>query len=331
MSEPEDRPARDALSYYQDLTPEEDATRTNVHYMLPPRLFEAMTGGRWHTYSCNVWSAGDGGTPADEDGQTASQEAKLDLFARMLDLRPGMRVLDVGSGWGGPLLYLCKRHGIEGHGLTLSERQLAYATEWARREGAACQFHLCHWDHFVSAEPFDAIMTDEVIVHFHRLEDFFRKAWSLLRDDGVMVNKELHFGHPAYGSTELPGARFMNGLYGGTGNYRALADELAMVHRAGFAVEEVLQLDVTRHYAATAAAWRANLRRHRVELEALVGREVYRDYLVYVSLVQSMFSPEVPHRQLDLHLVKSRKLPAELRARWAVEAPSSARRGSRAL
>jgi cyclopropane-fatty-acyl-phospholipid synthase len=245
---------------------------------------------------------------------------KLDLFASMLDLRPGMRLLDVGSGWGGPLVYLCKRYGVVGHGLTLSERQLAYARAWAEREGVACTFALAHWDRFAPDAPFDAVMTDEVIVHFFRLQDFFAKAFGFLRDGGVMVNKELHYGHPALGHHLPEGARFIDRLYGGTANYRSLAEELAMAHAAGFVLEEVRQLEAS-DYFVTAGAWRLNLRRHQAELEALVGKEVLRKYLVYLHLVMTLFAERTaasPYRRQEIHVVKCRKLPAALRESWGM-------------
>src|SRR5437870_4671264 len=76
---------------YQALTTEEDKERTNVHYEQPPRFFTAFTGGEWNTYSCNLW---DHATSV-----TESQEAKLDLLARHMELEPGMRIMDVGCGW----------------------------------------------------------------------------------------------------------------------------------------------------------------------------------------------------------------------------------------
>ena len=58
-------------------------------------LFTRVLGGEWHLYSTHVLS----GDPAQTE--TESQEAKLDLLAGAMGLRPGMRVLDVGCGWGG--------------------------------------------------------------------------------------------------------------------------------------------------------------------------------------------------------------------------------------
>ena len=90
------------------------------HYDLGNDLYAAMLGSRL-VYSCGYWrQAGD---------LDAAQEAKLDLVCRKLELRPGMRVLDIGCGWGGMALYIHQKTGAEVLGITLSEEQLKIARE----------------------------------------------------------------------------------------------------------------------------------------------------------------------------------------------------------
>jgi cyclopropane-fatty-acyl-phospholipid synthase len=295
------------VPFYQDLSKEEDRERTNVHYMLPPRFFTTFTGGDWHVYSCNLWGDEIAADALDPRAQTRAQESKLDAFAELLELRPGKRVLDVGCAWGGPLLYLCKKYDVTGHGITLSELQRDYAREWAARLGVRCTFEVCHWEDLATPVPFDAVMSDEAIVHVRRLEELFRKIGSLLAKDGLMVNKELHFTHPRFGSNLSRATIFINALFGGTGNYRSLADELALVNAAGFAVEEVRQIPATE-YVQTLRSWRGNLFHARKELIDLVGTEVYTNYNRYLMLLQLMFGGE--RRQMELHFVKCRKLEA---------------------
>ena len=90
------------------------------HYDLGNDLYRAMLGKRM-VYSCAYWrDAGD---------LDAAQEAKLDLVCRKLGLRPGMRVLDIGSGWGEALKYAAQRYGVQGVGVTVSREQADYARE----------------------------------------------------------------------------------------------------------------------------------------------------------------------------------------------------------
>ena len=90
------------------------------HYDLGNDLYRAMLGKRM-VYSCAYWREA-----RDLD---AAQEAKLDLVCRKLGLRPGMRVLDIGSGWGEALKYAAERYGVRGVGVTVSREQADYARE----------------------------------------------------------------------------------------------------------------------------------------------------------------------------------------------------------
>ena len=93
------------------------------HYDLGNDLYQAMLGKRM-VYSCGYWQQA-----RDLD---SAQLAKLDLVCRKLQLAPGMRVLDVGCGWGEALRYAAETYGIAGVGLTLSREQAAYARELCR-------------------------------------------------------------------------------------------------------------------------------------------------------------------------------------------------------
>ena len=88
------------------------------HYDLGNELFEAMLGKRL-VYSCGYWR--------EAAGLDAAQEAKLDLVCRKLGLRPGMRVLDIGCGWGEALKFAARRYGVTGVGVTISREQAEYA------------------------------------------------------------------------------------------------------------------------------------------------------------------------------------------------------------
>src|SRR5579872_2189567 len=88
------------------------------HYDIGNDLYAAMLDKRM-VYSCGYW----------KDAKTldAAQEAKLDLICRKAGLKPGMRILDIGSGWGGFLRFAAEHYGVEGVGLTVSKEQAEYA------------------------------------------------------------------------------------------------------------------------------------------------------------------------------------------------------------
>ena len=90
------------------------------HYDLGNDLYRAMLGKRM-VYSCGYWR--------NETTLDQAQEAKLDLVCRKLGLKPGMRVLDIGCGWGEALKYAAERYGVNGVGVTISREQAAFARE----------------------------------------------------------------------------------------------------------------------------------------------------------------------------------------------------------
>lgn len=281
--------AREA--FWRRYTPEQDKQRTNVHYERPPRFFTAITGGDWNVYSCNLW---EGAT-----NETESQERKLDLLAHRMQLQPGQRILDVGCGWGGPLVYLAKRYGVRGVGLTLSPLQKDYAERRISDHEAPAEVVECHWQDYRDPEPFDAIYTDEVIVHFNDLGGYFQKVKTLLKPGGRMLNKELHLASSTFTDVNRASV-FVNEIYGETGNYRTLHEELSLADEAGFIQESVTQIDKS-NYRMTLDSWEQNLLRHRVELDELVGPEYVRRFRTYLKIAKM-----IVQRVMTLDVVVSR-------------------------
>jgi cyclopropane-fatty-acyl-phospholipid synthase len=265
-----------AAGFLQTYSQREDQQRTNLHYEQPVEFFTTLTGGDWSVYSCNLWE--------DANSETESQERKLDLLAQTMKLKEGDLVLDVGCGWGGPLVYLAKRYHIRGVGLTLSPSQRQFAAARAKAHGVDVQIMECHWKDFNYQSRFDAVYTDEVIVHFHDLLSFFQKVRSLLIPNGCMVNKELHF-QTSQAWRVTRGTDLVNRIYGETGNYRSLHEELALLDQAGFALEGIQQLNRYNYYK-TIDCWQANMLSNRERLEELVGHEYFNRFRAYLKLAR---------------------------------------------
>jgi cyclopropane-fatty-acyl-phospholipid synthase len=258
------------------LSTDEDIVQTNIHYDQPAEFFATLTGGDWNTYSCNLWEPG--------ATETQSQERKLDRLGELLRLKPGMRVVDVGCGWGGPIVYLAKRFGVQGAGITPSTNQQAFGQRRADRHGVDVKIHCGHWRDFEDAEPFDAVVTDEAIVHFNDLRGFFEKMRDLLKPDGLMLNKELHFTS-SRAAMPTRAMVLLNKSFGETGNYRTLHDELRLLDAARFELERLEQIDLW-HYEKTLECWVANMQKNRAKLEALVGCETYARFHTYFRILR---------------------------------------------
>ena len=265
-----------SAGFGRTLSTAEDIARTNIHYDQPAEFFATVTGGEWNTYSCNFWE------PAATE--TQSQERKLDRVGELLRLKPGMRVVDVGCGWGGPIVYLAKRFGIQGVGITPSANQQTFGQRRADRHGVDVTIRQGHWREFEATQPFDAVMTDEVIVHFNDLRGFFERMRRLLKPDGLMLNKELHFTS-SRAAMPTRAMVLINESFGQTGNYRTLHAELRLLDEAGFELERIQQIDLW-HYEKTLECWVANMHKNRARLESLVGRETYARFQTYYRILR---------------------------------------------
>ena len=146
------------------------------HYDLGNELYAAMLDKRM-VYSCAYWK--------DADTLDAAQEAKLDLICRKAGLQPGMRILDIGSGWGGFLRFAAERYGVEGIGLTVSREQAEYAN--ANRGNLPIETRL--QDYLSMDGKFDRIVSIGMFEHVgvKNYRTYMKKVRELLHDDGLFV------------------------------------------------------------------------------------------------------------------------------------------------
>lgn len=147
------------------------------HYDLGNDLFEAMLGQRM-VYSCGYWR--------EADDLDRAQEAKLDLVCRKLGLRPGMRVLDIGCGWGEALKFAAERYGVECVGVTISREQAEYARRLCA--GLPVDIRLQDYrelDGLAEDGRFDRILSIGMFEHVgvKNYRTYFEVAHRCLRDD----------------------------------------------------------------------------------------------------------------------------------------------------
>ncbi len=146
------------------------------HYDIGNDLFARMLDSRMN-YSCGYWK--------DAEDLEQAQEAKLRLCCDKLQLAEGMRVLDIGCGWGGAMRYMAERHGVQVTGVTVSAEQLAVAEQ--RCAGLDCKVLL--QDYRDLSGQFDRIYSIGMFEHVgHRnYRGYMQKARSLLADDGLFL------------------------------------------------------------------------------------------------------------------------------------------------
>ncbi|MCQ4163496.1 cyclopropane fatty acyl phospholipid synthase [Tahibacter harae] len=146
------------------------------HYDLGNDLYRAMLG-RYMVYSCGYWRHA--------SNLDAAQEAKLDLVCRKLRLSPGMRVLDIGCGWGEALKFAAERYGVSGVGVTISKEQGEYARDLCR--GLPVEFRV--QDYRDVTDTYDAVFSLGMFEHVgvKNYRTYFELAGRCLRGDGLFL------------------------------------------------------------------------------------------------------------------------------------------------
>jgi cyclopropane-fatty-acyl-phospholipid synthase len=237
--------------------------------------FYAIVLGPSMTYSCAVW-------PAPDTTLEEAQAAKHDLICRKLGLRPGMRLLDVGCGWGSLAVHAAQHYGVSVVGVTLSRRQAEYAIDAVKEARVDDQVEIRVQDYRdVSDGPFDAISSVGMFEHVGaaRLDEYFSCLYSLVRPQGRLLN---------HGISRTPGRRsrfgrrsFINRYVFPDGELHEIGTVVSRVQRAGFEVRHVENL--REHYARTLRAWVANLDAGWDEAVALAGVGRARIWRLYMA------------------------------------------------
>src|SRR5215469_2924880 len=239
------------------------------HYDLSDQLYELFLD-RDRQYSCAYFLT------SDDDIDTAQLNKRRHIAAKLL-IRPGMRVLDIGSGWGGLALFLAAECGADVTGLTLSTEQHAAAARRAAAAGLSdrVRFHLRdyreevgHYDRIVSVGMFEHVG----INHYNA---FFSKLKSLLAPDGVAL---LH----SIGRMDGPGSThpwIRKYIFPG-GYFPALSEVVPVVERSKLWITDVEILRL--HYAETLKSWRRRFERNRDRLRSIYDERFCRMWEMYL-------------------------------------------------
>ena len=250
-----------------------DAEVISHHYDLSNALYTLLLDENM-AYSCAYWTSDDPSyTVAD------AQRDKLDLICRKLDLRPGVRLLDVGCGWGALSVHAAKEYGAQVTGVTISREQLAFGQARVAAEGLEHLVDLRLQDYRDLADgPYDAISTIEMGEHVGAANypAFLATLHGLLRAEGRLLTQQMSHrpNHPG-------GGPFIESYIAPDMHMRPLPELLGLIDAAGFEIRDVHAL--REHYVRTVEAWHEEFERRWDEVVAFVGLEqarVWRLYLV---------------------------------------------------
>ena len=251
------------------------------HYDLDGRLYSLFLDSD-KQYSCAYFED-------DQPDLEAAQLAKKRHLAAKLNLQPGMKVLDIGSGWGGLGLYLADRCGVDVTGVTLSEEQHAVSNQRAKDRGLADRARFLLQDYRNVKGPFDAIVSVGMFEHVgvNNYRKFFDVCRSLLAPDGVAVIHSIgRFDGP--GDTNVWIQKY---IFPG-GYIPAVSEVVPAIERAGL---KITDMEILRmHYARTLREWRERFLAQRDKVKEIYDERFCRMWEYYLA------GSEISFRYWDL-------------------------------
>jgi cyclopropane-fatty-acyl-phospholipid synthase len=256
-----------------------DSSAISRHYDVSNRFYELVLGPSM-AYTCAVF-------PTADASLEEAQAHKFDLVCRKLGLRPGMRLLDVGCGWGGMVVHAAEHYGVQVLGVTLSGEQARWARKDIVTRGLADRAEVRHLDYRDVAESgFDAVSSIGLTEHIgaRHLPSYFRFLASKLRIRGRLLNHCItnpttRVAHRSRG--------FIDRYVFPDGELEAVGEIVSAMQDNGFEVRHAENL--REHYAATLAGWCANLDAGWDEAVAEAGVGRGRVWALYMAACRLAF------------------------------------------
>jgi cyclopropane-fatty-acyl-phospholipid synthase len=267
-------PPEEARQHGRRHSKRRDADAISHHYDVGNEFYRLFLGPSL-TYSCARFV--DDGVSLED-----AQAAKHELISRKLGLgeRPGMRLLDIGCGWGSMALHAATRHGAEVVGVTISAEQAAAARERVAEAGLSDRVEIRLQDYRdLSGETFDAVSSVGMFEHVgsERMAEYFSVVRALLRPEGRLLNHAIS----SVGGSVMGPKSFIARYVFPDGELLDVGEVVLAMERAGFEVRDVESL--REHYAKTLRHWVANLEANWDRAVALVGLARARIWRLYMA------------------------------------------------
>jgi cyclopropane-fatty-acyl-phospholipid synthase len=258
-------------------TKRSDKKAIEAHYDVSNDFFFLWLD-KQRVYSCAYFKK-------EHDTLEQAQEQKLDHICRKLLLKPGERLLDIGCGWGGLVLWAAQKYQVQALGITVSENQYAYVTELVRQRGLQklVQVRLMDYRDLPETEPFDKIASVGMFEHvgIANLPVYFRKIYRLLKPGGLVMNHGIT--SETFDDDENPGRgrEFIDRYVFPDGELAHVSKVIELMSREKLEVRDVESL--RPHYAKTLWHWVERLEANESAARALVGEKKYRIWRAYMA------------------------------------------------
>ena len=244
-------------------------SRKNIlaHYDLG-NDFYALFLDETMTYSCGIFEM-------ENSTLKEASEAKYDRICRKLQLAPGDRVVEIGTGWGGFAMHAARNYGVHVTTTTISDEQYQFAQNRIKSSGLEDRITLLKKDYRDLGGKFDKLVSIEMIeaVGHQYLTTFFRTCSRLLKDDGLMALQAITIGDQIFDRHKRSVDFIKRYIFPGScipsltaiSNAIAGATDLRLVH-----LEEI-----TPHYARTLREWRRRFFANIAKVRALGFSETF--------------------------------------------------------
>jgi cyclopropane-fatty-acyl-phospholipid synthase len=283
---PEELPRR---SRFRSHTKKRDRESVSHHYDVSNDFYRMVLGPSW-VYSCAVFER-------PEDSLEQAQANKLELICRKLGLRPGMRLLDVGCGWGSMALHAARHYDVDVVGITISENQAELARQRVVEAGLSDRIEIRLQDYRdVNDGPYDAISSIGMFEHvgMANLKRYFETLREQLRPSGRLLNHQI-------GRKPLEPSRiqqryrnavarngFINRYVFPDGELHEVGTIVSAMQELGFEVRHMESL--REHYAMTLRQWVTNLENNWDAAVAEAGEGKARVWRLYMAATSVNFA-----------------------------------------
>jgi cyclopropane-fatty-acyl-phospholipid synthase len=290
-----------------------DATAISHHYDVSNTFYEWVLGPSM-SYTCACY-------PRADATLEEAQAYKHDLVARKLGLRSGMRLLDVGCGWGGMVRHAAREYGVKAIGATLSAQQAAWAQRAIEDEGLSGLAEVRHLDYRdVPEASFDAVSSIGLTEHIGKaqLPGYFSFLHGKLRPEGRLLNHCIT--RPDNSQPARRAGGFIDRYVFPDGELEGPGYLVSLMNGSGFEVRH--EENLREHYALTLAGWCANLDAHWDEAVAEVGEGTARVWRLYMAGSRLGFERNVVqlHQVLGVRLGDEGESGMPLRPDWDTHA-----------
>jgi len=278
------------------------------HYDVSNRFYEWLLGPSM-TYTCAVF-------PKPDASLEEAQEEKFDLVARKLGLERGMRMLDIGCGWGGMARHAAMHYGVDVVGVTLSAAQASWGAAAVERDGLSGQVQILHSDYRdAPGHGYDAVSSIGLMEHVGvgNYPAYFGFVKAKLREGGRLLNHCIT--RPDNRQSALPG-QFIDRYVFPDGELTGSGRIITEAQNAGLEVRH--EENLREHYALTLTAWCENLVRNWDRCVADVGEATARVWGLYMAGSRLGFETNGVqlHQVLAVKLDEAGRANFPLRPNW---------------